>query len=194
MVHRIDGIEGNASDGSCASDILRAGAPEGNRMPAIVAFPYVHIHTVHQADPIQTTDNKVFFFYCRSSVRDLRSVVITMRIMNLLTTIASFALLPQCLSWTMKTGDVYPLSTRQALIEKSKSLQGSKSYSTVGWSNRAGTALTPAAIPGVYTADRPFYWNKIDVGCRMTVVEIEGGLWVHSPVGLDGPLKEHWHS
>ena len=50
------------------------------------------------------------------------------------------------------------------------------------------------SIPGVYTADRPFYWNKIDVGCRMTVIELESekgskpDLWVHSPVMLDGPL------
>lgn len=57
--------------------------------------------------------------------------------------------------------------------------------------------LTPASIPGVYTADRPFYWNKIDVGCRMTVVKLTGNeninncdLWVHSPVALDGPLQK----
>jgi hypothetical protein len=91
----------------------------------------------------------------------------------------------------MKSNSNYPLSTRQALIQKAKSLSSSSSYSTVGWSNRAGIALTPAAIPGVYTADRPFLWNNIDVGCRMTVIELEGdGLWVHSPVALDGPLRE----
>jgi hypothetical protein len=72
----------------------------------------------------------------------------------------------------------------------------SGSYSPIGWSNRLGSVLTPASIPGVYTADRPFYWNKIDVGCRMTVVQLQsndGGssspeLVVHSPVGLDPPL------
>jgi hypothetical protein len=109
-----------------------------------------------------------------------------------------------CFSWSMKSTNFnsnksnYPLSTRQALIQKAKSLTssgtgtGTGSYSTLGWSNRAGMALTPAAIPGVYTADRPFLWNDIDVGCRMTVIELErdGGLWVHSPVALDGPLRE----
>jgi hypothetical protein len=97
----------------------------------------------------------------------------------------------------------FPASTRQALIEKAKAIDPAfdpstrkGSYSSVGWSNRAGTVLTPAAIPGVYTADRPFYWNNIDVGCRMTVIELSSGqkdkpdLWVHSPVGLDGPLQE----
>lgn len=99
--------------------------------------------------------------------------------------------LPLVYSLSVKNTDsTYPLSTRQALINKAKSLDTSK-YSTVGWSNRVGSALTPAAIPGVYTADRPFLWNSIDVGCRMTVIELEGGgLWVHSPVNLDGPLRE----
>jgi hypothetical protein len=89
----------------------------------------------------------------------------------------------------------FPASTRQALLQKAADLKQTKGcYSTVGWSNRLGSIITPAAIPGVYTVDRPFYWNKIDVGCRMTVIEIPSenngkpDLWVHSPVGLDGPL------
>jgi hypothetical protein len=92
----------------------------------------------------------------------------------------------------------FPLSVRAALIENAKLLddnlsKGEKTgtYSPTGWSNRLGTVLTPASIPGVYTADRPFYWNKIDVGCRMTVVQLEdGNLWVHSPVGIDQALRE----
>ncbi|KAL3806866.1 hypothetical protein ACHAXA_005264 [Cyclostephanos tholiformis] len=74
------------------------------------------------------------------------------------------------------------------------------SYSLPGWSNRLGSVLTPASIPGVYTADRPFYWNGIDVGGRMTVIKMErtsggdgggrGGLIVHSPVYLDAPLVD----
>jgi len=53
------------------------------------------------------------------------------------------------------------------------------------WSNRLGTVLTPVAN-GVYTGDRPFYWNKIDVGGRMCVIQLDdGNLWVHSPVELD---------
>jgi hypothetical protein len=92
---------------------------------------------------------------------------------------------------------VYPMSTRAALIQKAKEIdeniakgERTGTYSPAGWSNRLGTTLTPVAIPGVYTADRPFYWNKIDVGCRMTVIQLENGdLWVHSPVFLDNPLK-----
>eukprot|EP00986_Skeletonema_menzelii_P004283 scaffold1453_cov140-Skeletonema_menzelii.AAC.6 len=76
------------------------------------------------------------------------------------------------------------------LIEEAKKINTRKgSYSSVGWSNRLGSVLTPAAVPGVYTADRPFYWNKIDVGCRMTVIKQQNGdLIVHSPVGIDPPL------
>lgn len=91
----------------------------------------------------------------------------------------------------------FPLSTRAALIENAKQLdekiaQGERtgSYSAAGWSNRLGTVLTPAAT-NVYTADRPFFWNKIDVGCRMTVIRLEDeSLWVHSPIGLDKALKD----
>lgn len=58
-------------------------------------------------------------------------------------------------------------------------------YSESIWSNRLGTVLTPVAS-GVYTGDRPFYWNKIDVGGRMCVIQLDdGNLWVHSPVHLD---------
>lgn len=92
----------------------------------------------------------------------------------------------------------FPVSIRVALVENAKRLdsnlaegKSTGSYSPRGWSNRLGTALTPAAIPGVYTADRPFFWNNIDVGCRMTVIQLDDGdLWVHSPVGLDAPLQE----
>ena len=99
---------------------------------------------------------------------------------------------------TINSEDVnFPVSIKAALLEKAKKLddrlekEGKGSYSATGWSNRKGLALTPASIPGVYTADRPFYWNNIDVGCRMTVVQLgNGDLWVHSPVGLDGPLRD----
>lgn len=69
------------------------------------------------------------------------------------------------------------------------------SRAPAGWSNRAGTVLTPAAVPGVHTADRPFVWNDVDVGGRMTVVELPSSskngapdLFVHSPVLPDPPL------
>jgi len=91
----------------------------------------------------------------------------------------------------------FPLSNRAALIEDAKRLDGDLAagrptgeYSSPGWSNRLGTVLTPASIPGVYTADRPFYWNNIDVGGRMTVIRLENGhLWVHSPIELDEQLR-----
>jgi hypothetical protein len=97
------------------------------------------------------------------------------------------------------TPDVFPASTRAALAAKSGSLNPSQGYTTAGWSNRAATVLTPVHLdPNVYTGDRPFYWNRIDVGCRMTVIELPADdstsgrpdLWVHSPVGLDGPMQQ----
>ena len=82
------------------------------------------------------------------------------------------------------------------LIEEANKLKTERgSYSAVGWSNRLGSVLTPASLPGVYTADRPFYWNKIDVGCRCTIIQLSSTagddskeLLIHSPVGLDPPL------
>ena len=100
-------------------------------------------------------------------------------------------------STTTLPPNVFPSSTRQALLQTQK--YGRRgSYSAVGWSNRLGTVLTPVSVPGVYTADRPFYWNGIDVGCRMTMIELQQQqsdddkpvCWVHSPVGLDGPLLD----
>lgn len=97
--------------------------------------------------------------------------------------------------------DIFPASTRQALANKARMVNANPPpgrYTASGWSNRAATALTPQHLnPGVYTADRPFYWNNIDVGCRCTVLELPSSstdqkpdLWVHSPVGLDGPLRD----
>src|SRR5688572_29919294 len=68
------------------------------------------------------------------------------------------------MSLSQKTNPNYPLSTRVALLQNAKELdeklaRGERygSYSSIGWSNRLGTAITPVSIPGVYTADRPFY-------------------------------------
>lgn len=92
----------------------------------------------------------------------------------------------------------FPVSVRAALLSRARTLDDKLAngdslggYSPSGWSNRAGTALTPAAIPGVYTGDRPFYWNKIDVGCRMCVIQLndDNDLWVHSPICLDPATK-----
>jgi hypothetical protein len=102
----------------------------------------------------------------------------------------------------------FPLSTRQALVDRSKRINpppttttttSTGQYGPAGWSNRAATVLTPVSLDGIYTADRPFYWNNIDVGCRATIVELpstlttnnnnkKSDLWVHSPVNLDGPM------
>jgi hypothetical protein len=96
---------------------------------------------------------------------------------------------------------IFPASMRQALAEKSKSInpQPQSSYTTAGFSNRAGTCLTPI-YPGIYTADRPFLWNGIDVMGRAAIVELpcndatattnKPDLWVHSPIALDGPLQK----
>ena len=93
----------------------------------------------------------------------------------------------------------FPLA-RRALLEKAEEMgtlsTSGGTYSTVGWSNRLGSLLTPAAVPGVYEAGRPFLWNSIDVCCRMVVIELSSGkdgkpdLFVHSPVSLDDRLAE----
>lgn len=85
---------------------------------------------------------------------------------------------------------------RAALVARAAALDlGRESYAPSGWSNRHGSVLAPAALPGVYVADRPFIWNGIDVGGRMTVIQLQSSasdgrteLAVHSPVGLDPPL------
>ena len=46
--------------------------------------------------------------------------------------------------------------------------------------------------PGVWVADRPFKLplRLGDIGCRMTIIRLaNGGLFLHSPVPLDGPLR-----
>lgn len=58
------------------------------------------------------------------------------------------------------------------------------------WSNRQGLTLTPIST-GVWAAERPFIWNKIDVGSRSTVARMDdGSLLVHSPVEWDKELGE----
>ena len=97
----------------------------------------------------------------------------------------------------------FPLA-RRVLLEKAEEMgtlskSSGGTYGTVGWSNRLGSLLTPAAIPGVYEAGRPFFWNGIDVGCRMVVIELgtsspgadgKPDLFVHSPVSLDDRLAD----
>lgn len=95
--------------------------------------------------------------------------------------------------------EIYPLSRRASqLIQTANDLPASSTkISPIGWSNRLGSVLTPASIPGVFTADRPFYWNRIDVGCRMTVIVCSSEtnssppqLFIHSPVSLDDKLLQ----
>ena len=118
--------------------------------------------------------------------------------------ILAFSFTSQSSSQIYRRGKVLPMvvdqtiSDREALMENAKGVdekiaegESKGGYSQAGWSNRLGTVLTPAAVPGVYTADRPFIWNNIDVGGRMTVIQLAGGdLWVHSPVELDEALKD----
>ena len=53
---------------------------------------------------------------------------------------------------------------------------------TVTWSNRQGLTLTPV-VTGLWSADRSFMWNNINVGGRMAVARMnDGSLLVHSPV------------
>lgn len=57
------------------------------------------------------------------------------------------------------------------------------------WSNPTGKTLT--SYGPIYAAERPFIWFGIDVGGRMAVIKLEdGSLFVHSPINLDGDLRE----
>jgi hypothetical protein len=44
---------------------------------------------------------------------------------------------------------------------------------------------------GVHIVDRPQRYNGIEVGARMTVLQVDGGLLVHSPVDIDPTELEH---
>ena len=65
----------------------------------------------------------------------------------------------------------------------------------VTWSNPQGAVLTPIG-DDIWLAERPFYprlpgLQGTDVGCKAVVVRLpDKTLWVHAPVGLDGPLLE----
>lgn len=93
---------------------------------------------------------------------------------------------------TESNNDSPHFSRSASLIDKAKDIDDNLAmgdtvgeYSDSIWSNRLGTVLTPITSK-VYTCDRPFYWNKIDVGGRMCVIQLDDGtLWVHSPVDLD---------
>jgi Domain of unknown function (DUF4336) len=120
-----------------------------------------------------------------------------------------------CLLFNLSTTDAFAASRLSATIDSSsssdqrnklienakeiddslKSGRTSGSYAPSAWSNRLGTVLTPAA-DRIYTADRPFYWNNIDVGGRMTVIQLPANeknnkydLWIHSPIDLDVTTK-----
>ena len=99
--------------------------------------------------------------------------------------------------------DINNNKLKGSLLSNAKTLSLTpESYAPSRWSNRFGTVLTPASHPSVYTADRPFYWNKIDVGGRMTVIQLSATsvdptdgrekpqLWVHSPVDLEDSLRD----
>lgn len=97
--------------------------------------------------------------------------------------------------------------TREKLIQKAKEIdpklenETSGSYADVTWSNRLGTVITPVSMPGVYGACRPFYWNKIDVGGRMAIIELSTSsdgskpdLFIHSPVNLGKSQYEPYNT
>ncbi|KAL3938949.1 MAG: hypothetical protein SGBAC_006231 [Bacillariaceae sp.] len=87
--------------------------------------------------------------------------------------------------------------SRSVLLENAKQIdekiakgERTGAYAPARWSNRLGTVLTPAT-KDIYTGDRTFTWNNIDVGGKMTVVKLgSGDLWVHSAVEIDEDLKE----
>ena len=86
------------------------------------------------------------------------------------------------------------LPLQRRLLQKARALNPPVSpleeRPTTSYSNRAGFGITPIT-DDVYTADRPFFWNSIDVSCRCTIVSLGGGeVFVHSPVDFDKQMKE----
>lgn len=48
-----------------------------------------------------------------------------------------------------------------------------------------------AVAEGVHTVDRPQRYNGIEVGARMTILQLDDGLLIHSPVDIDPADIEH---
>ncbi|GMH53807.1 hypothetical protein TrRE_jg13393 [Triparma retinervis] len=62
------------------------------------------------------------------------------------------------------------------------------------FSNRPSLPLIPVAS-SIYTCDRAFYWNTIDVSCRSTIINLGKDKWfVHSPVGIDEFFVKAWEN
>mmetsp|Transcript_15588 Transcript_15588/g.27964 ORF Transcript_15588/g.27964 Transcript_15588/m.27964 type:complete len:317 (+) Transcript_15588:41-991(+) len=65
---------------------------------------------------------------------------------------------------------------------------------TKSWSNPNQAVLTKID-DSLWMAERPYYWNTLDVGGRMAVVKLsDDSLWVHSPVPLDQGLRKELDS
>eukprot|EP01023_Acetabularia_acetabulum_P054893 TRINITY_DN6259_c0_g1_i1.p1 TRINITY_DN6259_c0_g1~~TRINITY_DN6259_c0_g1_i1.p1 ORF type:complete len:258 (+),score=19.31 TRINITY_DN6259_c0_g1_i1:125-898(+) len=59
------------------------------------------------------------------------------------------------------------------------------------WSGYDQATIKQFNKTNVWIVERPFFWNRIDVGSRMTVIKLsDGSLWVHSPLDLDSQLKQ----
>eukprot|EP01024_Parvocaulis_polyphysoides_P061550 TRINITY_DN6824_c0_g1_i2.p1 TRINITY_DN6824_c0_g1~~TRINITY_DN6824_c0_g1_i2.p1 ORF type:complete len:294 (-),score=16.28 TRINITY_DN6824_c0_g1_i2:69-857(-) len=59
------------------------------------------------------------------------------------------------------------------------------------WSDYDKVTLKKTNKKCIWMAERPFYWNGLDVGSRMAVIQLgDGSLWVHSPLALDQQLSE----
>ena len=89
-------------------------------------------------------------------------------------------------------------SSRDALIELARKLNPpplqSPHSTPSSYSNRPSLPLIPVA-PSIYTCDRAFYWNSIDVSCRSTIIQLSPTtIFVHSPVGIDEFFKEAWEN
>ncbi|GMH85593.1 hypothetical protein TrST_g3599 [Triparma strigata] len=78
---------------------------------------------------------------------------------------------------------------QRRLVKSAYELNNVDRITPATYSNRANLTLTPVIDGKVWSCDRPFLWNGIDVSCRATLILKGDTLFVHSPVSLERDLQ-----
>ena len=83
--------------------------------------------------------------------------------------------------------DVTPRTRRTRRRATESSVSEQQAAST--WCNPT-SAIVRQPRDNVWVGDRPFIWNKIDVGGRMTFLKLEdGSLMVFAPLHIDSAMR-----